>query len=386
MSETLLIESEEIRTYSDQGILKNGEILIKDGKILEVGNDISVPAGTKKISGNIVTPGLIDAHTHLGLYPLESTDTQPSGADSSDLIAPHLRVVDGLNPYDKGFKDAINAGITTVVVSAGSPMSWGGMVEAITIMPGQNAIMKTNGFMINESSSLKMAVGDHPKRFLDSLNKPPNTRMGILSLIRAYLEKTQRYIETEENLESEKERAKLDAFLPLLKKEYPAHIHVHTANDILSILRIMKEYDFNSVIIHGTESHLIADQLSDVNVPVVFGPMIFPRRGRELANLTNRTPAVLEEKNILFAITTDHPCTPIQYLSINAGLAEAEGLKDGLKTITANAAKIAGIWDRLGSIEPGKDADIAIFDGDPLEIGTKVQYTLIDGQIEYVRE
>ena len=386
MFDALVIEGREIRTLSDKGIIENGKILVENGKIVSIGKDIRLPRKFEKITGDIVTPGLIDAHTHLGISPIESTDLQPTGTETSDPVTPHLKVVDGLNPLDKGFDDAMRGGIATVVVSAGSPMAWSRPVEAITIMPGLNAVVKTNRRILNDHASLKMGFGDHPKRYMNLLKMPPNTRMGIIATLRTYFEKAKTYTGNEEIPITEKNREKLEALVPLLNREYPAHIHVHKANDILKMIRLAREYSYDPVLIHATEAHLIADEISRSGTPVVFGPMIFPRRGGELANLTNKTPKVLEEKGVLFAITTDHPCTPIEYLAVNAGLAMAEGLKDGLRPITANAAKIAGIWDRTGSLEEGKDADIAIFDGDPTEADSSVKYTIIDGKVEYEGE
>jgi imidazolonepropionase-like amidohydrolase len=383
MTDALVIEGREIITLSTNGIIENGKILIDNGKIVSIGKDIKLPEKFEQITGEIVVPGLIDAHTHLGISPIESTDLQPTGTDSSDPVTPHLRVVDGLNPLDKGFENAVQGGITSTVVSAGSPMAWARPVEAITIMPGQNAVMKTNGRILNDHAGLKMGFGDHPKRYMKLLKMPPNTSMGIIAIMRSYFEKAKLYTGDIEIPFTEKNREKLEALVPLLRGEYPAHIHVHKANDILKMIRFAGEYKFNAVLIHATESHLVADEITSTGTSVVFGPMIFPRRGGELANLTNETPAMLEEKGILFAISTDHPCTPIEYLSINAGLAMVEGLRDGLRPITSNAAKIAGIWDRVGSIEEGKDADIAIFDGDPTEADSNVLYTIIDGKVEY---
>jgi imidazolonepropionase-like amidohydrolase len=383
LADALVIEGREIRTLSTKGIIENGKILIENGKIVSIGKDIKLPEKFEKIKGEIVIPGLIDAHTHLGISPLESTDLQPTGTDSSDPVTPHLKVVDGLNPLDKGFEDALKGGITSVVVSAGSPMAWARPVEAITIMPGQNAVVKTNAQIVNDHAGLKMGFGDHPKRYMKLLNMPPNTRMGIIATLRSYLEKAKTYTGDLEIPFTEKNREKLEALVPLLRGEYPAHIHVHKADDISKMIRLAAEYKFNAVLIHATESYLVADDLASSGTPVVFGPMIFPRRGGELANLKNSTPAALEERGVLFAISTDHPCTPIEYLSVNAGLAMAEGLKDGLRPITVNAAKIAGIWDRVGSIEEGKDADIAIFDGDPTEADSRGLYTIIDGKIEH---
>jgi imidazolonepropionase-like amidohydrolase len=384
--DALLIEGNEIITQSNQKVINNGQILIKKGKITAIGKNIDVSSGVKKVEGDIIIPGLIDSHTHLGIYPIESTDRQPSGADSSDPILPHLRVVDGINPLDKGLKDALSGGVTTVGISAGSPMMWAKMVESITIIPGQIAVMKTNGRLIKNCSGIKMAVGEHPIRYLKSLKMSPSTRMGLISRIRTYLEMTQLYLNEPKPFYDFKEKEKIEALSPLLRRELPAHIHVHKANDILQVLRLAEEYCFDPILIHATESHLVVDDISKRNVPIIYGPMIFPRRGNDLNNLTIKTPTILEENNVLFSISTDHPSTPIEYLSLNAGLAMSEGLKDGLKTITANPAKISGVWNSVGSLEIGKSGDIAIFENDPLETHSKVLYTIVDGQIEYERE
>jgi imidazolonepropionase-like amidohydrolase len=383
MSRVLVIEGKEIRTMSDGGNLMNGRVLIRDGRIEKVGERVSVPAGADVIEGSVVVPGLIDAHTHLGICPIESSDRDPSGVDASDPISPHLRVADALNPFDPGMRDALGGGVTASVVSAGSPMAWATMVEAVTIMPGQNAVMKMNGRIMDEHSGVKIALGDHPKQFLGSLKMTPNTRMGIISSIRSHLERAKVYVEKGEVPETEKDKRKLEALIPLLKNEYPAHIHVHKTRDILSAIRLVDDYHLKGVLIHATESYMIAEKLAEKNIPVVFGPIIFPKRGRELENLTPKAPAVLEEKGVLFAISTDHPASPIEYLTLSVGLAEAEGLKDGLKTVTVNAAKIAGVWERIGSLKPGKDGDVAVFDGDPMEAETKTLYTVVDGKIEY---
>ena len=382
MNKVLVIEGDEVWTSSRLGVLRNGKVLVKDGRIADVGKDVETPVGAEVIHGSVVTPGLIDAHTHLGLYSLLSSEWLPMGVDSSDPVSPHLRVIDGLNPFDKGLKDALSAGVTTVVASAGAPMAWSRMVESTTIVPGTNALLKTNARVIDEAAAIKMAVGDQPLKYLKSLKLSPNTRMGIMSTLRSYLSRARRFMETGDVPEGA-EKPKMEALMSLLKGEYPAHVHAHKARDIISVMRLAEEFSFKPVFIHATEAHMVADEMAAKSVPAVLGPLIFPKRGLELINLDDEAPAILEEKGVLFAISTDHPATPIEYLPINVGLAEGKGLQNGLKTVTENPARILGLLDRMGSLEPGKDADVVVFSDEPFEIGGETLYTVIDGRVEY---
>jgi imidazolonepropionase-like amidohydrolase len=383
----LVIKGEKIETFSEKGTLVNGIILVKNGKIVEVGREVKIPSDAETIEGKVVTPGLIDAHTHIGVLPLERT--AEGFVETSDPLTPQLSVVDALDPFDPAFNDAAKGGITSVVVHPGSPMSYGQMVEPITIIPGKSAFVKINGRIVRECIGIKMAVGEHPKRYLAELKLPPTTRMGIMAALRAILEKTRKSME-EKKLGSEdlreikiEEEPKIEALKGLLRKEYPARVHVHLARDMMAVLRLAEEFNFDVVFEHATEAYIIAEILAKKRIPVVFGPLLFSKRGPELTNLSAKTPAILEKAGVLFALTTDHPTIPIQYLRILAGVAEMEGLQNGLKTITLNAAKIAGVFNCVGSLEPGKDADITVFSGDPTEAKSRVLYTIVDGKIVY---
>jgi imidazolonepropionase-like amidohydrolase len=383
----LAIKGEKIETFSEKGTLVNGIILVENGKIVDVGTEVKIPSDVETIEGKVVTPGLIDAHTHMGVLPLERTTE--GFVETSDPLTPQLSVVDALDPFDPAFNDAAKGGITSVVVHPGSPMSFGQIVEPITIIPGRSAFVKINGRIVKECIGVKMAVGEHPKRYLAELKLSPTTRMGIMAALRAILEKTKKSMEKKkqenENLQEIKieEDPKIEALKGLLQKEYPARVHAHLARDMMAVLRLAKEFDFDIVFEHATEAYVIAETLVREKIPVVFGPLLFSKRGPELANLSAKSPAILEKVGVLFALTTDHPTLPIQYLRILAGVAEAEGLQNGLKAITLNAAKIAGVFNDVGSLEPGKDADITIFSGDPTEAESKVLYTIVDGKIVY---
>jgi imidazolonepropionase-like amidohydrolase len=382
----LAIKGEKIETFSEKGTLVNGIIIVEKGKIVDIGRDLKIPKEAETIEGKVVTPGLIDAHTHIGVLPLERTTE--GFVEISDPLTPQLSVVDALDPFDPAFIDAAKGGITSMVVHPGSPMSFGQIVESITIIPGRSAFVKANGRIVKECVGVKMAVGEHPKRYLAELKLSPTTRMGIIAAIRAILEKTRKYMEKkkqDESLLEEKieEDPKIEAIKGLLQREYPARVHVHLARDMTTVLRLAKEFGFDVVFEHATEAYIIAETLAKEKIPVVFGPLLFSKRGPELANLSAKSAAILERAGVLFALTTDHPTLPIQYLRVLAGVAEAEGLQNGLKTITSNAAKIAGVFNYVGSLEPGKDADIAVFSGDPTEAESKVAYTIVDGEIVY---
>jgi len=358
--------------------LKGVSIIVEDGKIKDIVPSTALPDESDCVDASSywVVPGFVDPHTHIGIYRLEG-ESGDHGFEASDTLTPQLNVVDGLDPFDPAFDDALQSGVTTVGILPGSYMSFGSSVEKITIMPGQGAIYKTNRRLIRRSAFIKCALGEHPKRFLSERKMVPTTRMGIMAEIRSILLQAQRYMKNP----NEKINPKLEAIIPVLKKEIPLRVHVHTLRDILAAKKLAEEFDIRIILDHATEAHLIKEELRDI--PIVYGPIVFSRRGVELKNLDSSN--LSQVKGLDFCLTTDHPTIPIQYLDLLAGLSLSEGfsLQEALSLITINAARILGIGDQTGSIEIGKDADLVVLSNRPFEPDTKVICTIVDGQVQW---
>lgn len=381
----ILIKNGKIFTMAGKNY-DNGYVLIKDGKISAVGENVEVPEGAEVIDveGAWVMPGMIDAHSHLGMQEenmgFEGNDVN----EMTDPITPHLRAIDAVNPMDEAFDRVVKGGVTCVMTGPGSA----------NVIGGQFAVIKTKGRSIDEMTMLepaamKIAFGENPKRVYNSKSKMPMTRMGTAALLRQtlteainYKNKKEKAIEKGENFEI---NIKMEALQPVIDRKIPLKAHAHRADDILTAIRIAKEFNVLLTLEHCTEGHLIADYIKDAGVPAVVGPTMSFNTKIELKNKSFITPGELSRKGVKVAIMTDHPVIQEHYLPICAGLAVKEGLEmeEGLKAITINAAEIAGVADRIGSLEPGKDADIAIFDGNPMEVFTKTLYTIIDGKIVY---
>ena len=239
--------------------------------------------------------------------------------------------------------------------------------------------------VVKSPAAMKVAFGENPKVSYGDKNQCPSTRMGIAALLRKTLFEATQYKNAKEMKSLQKEDFELESWLPVLNGEIPIKAHAHRADDILTAIRIAKEFQVDITIDHGTESHLIVDEVKKAGYPVIVGPHLTSRSKLEVKNLSFKTHKVLNEAGVLFSVTTDHPVVLIQYLPICAGLAVKEGLslEEGLKAITINAARICRVDKRVGSLKKGKDADIAIFDGNPMEIFTKTLCTIIDGEIVY---
>ncbi|WP_350344333.1 amidohydrolase [Proteinivorax tanatarense] len=370
--------------------LENGTILIKEGKIEDVGESIDIPQNAKVIDakGQVIMPGLIDAHSHIGIFEEAMGFEGADGNEMTHPSTPHLRAIDAVNPMDTALKEAYEGGITTVVSGPGSA----------NVIGGQGMAMKTYGKIIDEMvmlepTGMKCAYGENPKRVYSSQKKAPSTRMGTAAVMREELIKAQEYLKKLEKAEEDSEKApardlKMEGLVKVLRKEIPLRAHAHRADDIVTALRIAEEFDVDITIEHCTEGHLVADYLAEKKVDVVIGPTLSSRPKVELANLTFETGRVLWEAGVKFAIMTDHPVIPQHYLPICAALAHRDGLpkEEALKAITINAAEIIGVGERVGSIEKGKDADIIVLDGDLFDYKTKVQKTIINGEVIYDRK
>lgn len=382
----LAITNGKIYTMTGK-VIDGGTLLIKDGKIHEVGEDIAVPKDAKVVDakGKYVFPGFIDAHSHIGLFEEAVGEIGEEGNEWTEPITPHLRAIDAINPGDKAFEDAVMGGITCVFTGPGSA----------NVVGGQSVVMKTYGkivdhMVVKEPAGLKVAFGENPKRVYGEQKKMPATRMATAALLRETLIEAQNYKAKREkccdNPEEVFERdLKMEILCDVLDKKLPLRAHAHRADDIMTALRIAKEFDLDIVIEHCTEGHLIADELAQLGIPAIVGPSLTSRSKVELKNLSFKTPGILAQKGVKVAIMTDHPVIPIQYLPVCAALAVREGMKEeaALAAITINAAEILGIADRVGSLEKGKDADVVIWNGHPLNIMSKPCLVIINGQIVY---
>lgn len=373
-----------ILTMEDK-IYECGYIRIR-GKIIEEVGDMNdykpqnKPNRVLDVKKAWVMPGLIESHAHIGITE-EKWGTIADDCNEQTLpVTATLRAIDAVNPMDPAFHDAIATGITSVMVGPGSA----------NVVGGQFLFMKTRGrcidhMVVKNPAAMKVAFGENPKTVYGEKDVCPSTRMGIAALLRKTLYQAKQYKEAKEKGTLQKEDFEMEPWLPVLNGEIPIKAHAHRADDILTAIRIAKEYQVDMTIDHGTESHLIADEVKKSGFPVIVGPHLTSRSKIEVKNMTFRTNAVLNDAGVLFSITTDHPVVMIQYLPFCAGLAVKEGLplEEGLKAITIYPAKICRVDKRVGSLKKGKDADIAIFTGNPMEIFTKTLFTIIDGKIVY---
>lgn len=366
----------------------NGYVRIKGTKIEEVGPMWAFfPKDSNEeildVQGAWVMPGIVEAHSHIGIIEEKYGEIGDDCNEQTKPVTPELRAIDAINPMDPAFHEAIAAGITSVMVGPGSS----------NVVGGQFVFMKTQGrcvdkMVIKQPAAMKVAFGENPKTEFGDKDIFPSTRMGVAAILRKALYEVVQYKADKERGNLGKTDFAMESWLSVLDKEIPLKVHAHRADDILTAIRIAKEFDVNITIDHGTESHLIVDEIKEAGFPVIVGPDLTSRSKQEVQNMNFKTNKILQEAGILFAITTDHPVSMIQYLPLCAGLAVKSGLpmNEALKAITINAAKICRVEDRVGSLKAGKDADIAIFSGNPLEVFTKTMYTIINGEIVYKDE
>ena len=378
-----LIRNARILTMADADY-ERGDILIDGGKIRAVGVDLPMPEGTATLdaAGLWALPGFIDAHCHLGMWEDGMGFEGADGNEDTDPVTPHLRAIDAINPVDPCFREAREAGITTACTGPGSA----------NVLGGQFAAVKTYGDRIDDMVlkaplALKAAFGENPKRVYHDQKKSPSTRMATAATLREALVAADEYRKKQGTDKQPDRDLKLEALGWVLEGKVPMKIHAHRADDILTAVRIAREFGIDYSIEHCTEGYLIAEHLKRDGVKVILGPLLSERSKIELRNLTYEAPRKLAQAGIEFALMTDHPVIPLQYLPVTAALAVREGLDErtALKAITIHAARIVGIADRVGSLEAGKDADIALFDGNPLDFRVKTQRVFIDGREVFCR-
>ena len=360
-----------------------GDILIENGKISAIGSDISVTEGTEIIDaeGLQIYPGFVEAHCHLGLDNYACGFEGDDYNEMTDIICPQLRGCDGIYPQDPTLKMAAEGGVTCVATGPGSANVLGGTFVAIKTV-GQ----RVDKMIVKDPIAMKCAFGENPKRCYR--DKSCSCRMDIASKLRETLKRARDYMERKELAGEDISKCpvydpKLEALIPVLKKEIPLKAHAHRADDIFSAIRVAKECDVRLTLEHVTDGSLIAEELAEENYPVAVGTTFGHATKLELINKSFETPGILAKAGCQVSIITDSPVIPQQYLALCAGFAVQSGMDefDALKAITINPARHIGVDDRVGSLEVGKDADIVIADGSPLISTTRIVKVLIDGNI-----
>jgi imidazolonepropionase-like amidohydrolase len=382
----LAIVGKKVNTITN-GIIKNGVILVEDGKIKEIGPDVKIPDGVKPLKAKYVMPGLVEAHCHIGIWEEKIGWAGSDGNEMTEPATPHVRALDGIkaNADESGLEAAIHEGITTAQILPGSANVIGGF--GVVIKTAKKTTV--DQMVLRNPSGMKIAFGENPMRVYGVQKKVmPSTRMGVAGILRESLQKTKNYMEKKELYADDPEKKpevdlRLEALIPVLKKEIPFRAHAHRADDVATAIRICEEFDVEMSWEHATEGHRIADYIAEKKIPAVWGPSLISRPKWEMRELGYDTPRIMYEAGVKFAIQTDAPGSTIRFLPICAALSVREGLPYdyALKAITIIPAEIIGVSDRVGSLEVGKDADLRLLSGDPLEFMTKCQKVIIDGEV-----
>lgn len=386
---------------SEKTILDNATLVVENGKIISVGQQLDT-SGMQVVdcSNKIITPGFVDPHSHAGIWGGDDTHDY-DGNEVSESITPYIRTLDSIHPEDIEFQDSLRGGVTTLGITHGSANPIGGQVVVIKPVG-----LVVDNMIIRPLAGIKMALGENPKRVGERMNRAPRSRMGTAYLIRKtfyevieYKKEWEYYhalVDTE-NQKPENERKPVkepkfdlgkDALLKVLNKEIPIRCHAHRMDDIRTAIRLQEEFGYNLILDHCTESYRIADEIISRKIPMNVGPIFGHRAKRELNNQTPATAGILVKKGGNVSIMSDSPFNPENNLRDITILAVREGLpqESALECMTSNPAKVLGVFDRLGSLESGKDADFLIFDGDPFDARSHILETWINGKKEFERK
>ena len=359
-----------------------GDILVENGKIKAIGEHLQTEEGVSVVDaeGLQVYPGFVEAHGHIGLDGYGIGYEGMDYNELNDIVSPQLRGIDGVKPMDAAFPKAAEAGVTCVCVGPGSANVLGGTFVTIKTVG-----RRVEDMLVRDNVAMKCAFGENPKRVYRE--KKDSSRMSTAALLREMLFKTREYLEKKEAAGDDPSKRpafdmKLEALIPVIKGEMPLKAHAHAAEDLFTALRIAREFNVKITLEHVTEGHLIVEELAKENVPLAVGPTLTSASKYELRNKSWTTPGLLSAAGCQVSIITDSPVIPQEYLPLCAGLAVQAGMDPfaALQAITINPARHAGIADRVGSLEVGKDADFVITDGCPFEVSTKVKHVFIDGK------
>lgn len=368
------------------GPIANGTILIgDDGKIKAIGSQIPVPPEATVIDahGQYVFPGFVDSHSHIGVFSDGEAQASADGNELTDPITAGVRVIDAFNTVDVALKDAIAGGITAAWVTPGSGNVIGGQGSTLRLW-GKHI----DDMILKSPSGMKGAMGENPKRIYGGRQKMPSTRLGVAKVMRQAFLDAQAYRAELAKDENHKHNLDLDGLLLVLDRKIPFRTHAHTADDILTAMRIAQEFGVQHIIEHGTEAYKVVDELLRHNVPVSCGPALVARVKVEVRGRSFKTPGILAKNGVKVSIITDHPVVPEQYLVTSAALAVREGMDeaDAIRAITQTPAELCGVGDRIGSLEEGKDGDVVIWNGHPFEYKSKVAKTIVLGRVVYDAE
>lgn len=384
----LVIKNARLLTMTENGSFV-GDIRIDGGKIAEIAQNVDTTGcDVFDAEGMYAMPGIIDAHSHIGMWEDGMGREGSDGNEATNPVTPEMRSIDGINPFDRCFREAVACGVTTAVTGPGSANVVGGTFVAMKLY-GRSM----DEMILKFPVAMKAAFGENPKRVYGD-KAAPATRMAIAAILRKALAGALDYAKKIENAKDdpskmpERDLGK-EALLPVIRRELPLKIHCHRADDILTAIRIAKEFNVRFTLDHCTEGYLIPDLLKETieetGAGIIIGPLLTDRSKIELRNVSFSAPKALYDAGIDFAMMTDHPVIPEQYLPVCAALAVREGLPEdaALRSITINAARITGIDDRVGSLEVGKDADIAVFSGHPLDFRSRCVLCTVDGQVAH---
>ena len=386
----LAVKGKKVLTIT-KGVVEDGVVLIEKGKIKALGPDVKVPDGVKTLKAKYVMPGLVEAHCHIGIWEEKIGWAGSDGNEMTEPATPHVRAIDGIkaNADEGGLEAALLEGITTAQVLPGSANVIGGTGVVLKTAPKTTV----DEMVIKDPSGMKIAFGENPRRVYGvEQKKMPSTRMGVAGVLREWLQKTKNYLEKKEIFKDEPEKQpeydiRLEALAPVLRKEIPLRAHAHRADDVATAVRVCEEFGLDMSWEHATEGHRIAKWIAQKGIPAVWGPSLTARGKWEMRELGYDTPKIMYDAGVKFAIQTDAVGSTIRFLPICAALSTKEGLPYdyALKAITIVPAEIIGVADRVGSLEVGKDADLRLLSGDPLEYATKVEKVLIDGELVHSR-
>lgn len=382
------VRNARIITMDKKDYLDGADILIDDnGKIKSIGIDIPHQKNALQVNahGLYAVPGLIDAHSHLGMWEDAVGFEGADGNEMTDPITPHMRAIDGINPMDRCFSEAAAGGVTMVATGPGSA----------NIIGGTFACVRTHGrtideVLVHEPTALKIAFGENPKSVYGKHEKAPQTRMAVAAMLREALVEAQEYKMRRDAAKGDVDKMperdlKKEVLVEALERRLQVKAHAHRADDIMTAIRIANEFNLRMTIEHASEAHLIPDVIAKSKIPLCLGPIFTERSKVELKNLSFEAPRILHEAGVTFAFITDHPVIPQQYAALQAAMAVREGLPEevGLQALTVNPAKILGIDAIAGKIARGRMANIALFDRPPMDMRARCRITIVNGELVY---